>query len=106
MYWGTGSTLGFLTLLGYLAFTIGAVLLWRNRGVYYVWAHDEFGEVRRSLSRYTVIGPFYGLREESRLKVVPLQCLSSLSRFPRRHVPLALVFLAIGVVLFALDFFF
>lgn len=105
MYWGTGSTLGVLTLLGYLAFTIGAALIWRNRGVYYVWAHDEFGAVRRSLSRYTVIGPFYSRREESRLKIVPLQCLTSLSRFPRRHVQLAFVLLSIGVLLFALDFF-
>jgi len=105
MYWGAGSALGFLTLLGYLAFAIGAALIWRNRGVYYVWAHEEFGEVRRSLSRYTVIGPFYGLREESRLKVVPMQCLTSLSRFPRRHVHLGFVLLSIGVLLFALDFF-
>lgn len=105
MFWGAGSGLGFLTLIGYLACSIGAALIWRNRGVYYGWAQDEFGEVRRSLSRYTVIGPFYGRREESRLKVVPLQCLTSLSRFPRRHVPLAFVLLAIGVFLFVLDFF-
>ena len=105
MYWGAGSTLGLLTLLGYLAFTVGAALIWRNRGVYYVWVLDEFGAVRRSLSRYTVIGPFYGRREESRLKVVPLQCLTALSRLPRRHVDPAFILLAIGVVLFALDFF-
>lgn len=105
MYWGAGSALGVLTLLGYLAFTVGAALIWRNRSIFYVWADDEFGAVRRSLSRYTVIGPFYGRREEPLPKVVALQCLTSLSRFPRRHVHAAFVLLSIGVVLFFLDFF-
>lgn len=105
MYWGAGSTLGLLTLLGYLAFTIGAALIWRNRGIFSGWAHDELGAVRRSFSRYIVIGPFYGRREESRLKVVPLQCLSSLSRLPRGHVHAAFILLSIGAILFVLDFF-
>jgi len=105
MYWGAGPALGLLTLLGYVAFTVGAALFWRNRSYLSIWAHDEFGAFRRSLSRYTVVGPFYGRREESRLKVVPLQCFSSLSRFPRRHINPAFLLLFLGAVLFVLDFF-
>jgi hypothetical protein len=105
MYWGAGPALGLLTLLGYVAFTIGAALVWRNRDDFSVWVHDEFGAFRRSLSRYTVIGPFYGLREESRLKAVPSQFFRSLRRFPRRHINLAFILLFLGVVLFFLDFF-
>ena len=59
MYWGSGPGLGLLTLLGYVAFTIGAALVWQNRDDVWVWVHDEFGAFRRSLSRYTVVGPFY-----------------------------------------------
>src|ERR1700720_3223170 len=105
MYWGTGSGLGLLTLLGYVAFTIGAALVWRKRDDFSSWAHDEFGAFRRSLSRYTVIGPFYGLREESRFKAVPSQFVRSLSRFPRRHINPAFILLFLGAVLFVLDFF-
>jgi hypothetical protein len=105
MYWGAGPGLGLLTLLGYVAFSIGAALLWRKRNDFSVWAHDEFGAFRRSLSRYTVIGPFYGVRVESRLKVVPTQFFSSLSRFPRRHIHPAFVLLFLGIALFFLDFF-
>jgi hypothetical protein len=105
MYWGAGSGLGLLTVLGYVAFTIGAALVWRKRGDYSVWAHDEFGAFRRSLSRYTVIGPFYGLRVESRFKAVPSQFFRSLSRFPRRHIPPAFILLFLGAILFVLDFF-
>ncbi len=76
MYWGSGPGLGLLTLLGYFAFALGAALAWRKRDDFFVWAHDEFGAFRRSLSRYTVIGPFYSIREESRLKAVPSQFLS------------------------------
>lgn len=105
MYWGAGPALGLLTFLGYIVFAVGAALMWRNRGDFFIWAHDEFGAFRRSLSRYTVVGPFYGLREESRLKAVPQQCLSSLGRFPRRHANLAFILLSLGVALFILDFF-
>lgn len=105
MYWGSGAGLGLLTLLGYVAFAIGAVLVWQNRDDVWVWIHDEFGAFRRSLSRYTVIGPFYGLREESRLKAVPSQFFSSLRRFPRRRVNPAFILLFLGAVLFVLDFF-
>lgn len=105
MYWGAGSALGLLTVLGYIVFSAGAALVWRNRGDFSIWVQDEFGVFRRSLSRYTVIGPFYGLREESRLKVVPSELLRSLSRFPRRRIHPAFVLLFLGIVLFALDFF-
>ncbi len=105
MYWGAGPTLGLLTFLGYLAFTIGAGLVWRKRTDFFVWAYDEFGAFRRSLSRYTVVGPFYGIREESRLKAVPVQFITSLSRFPRRQIHPAFVLLFLGAVLFFLDFF-
>ncbi len=105
MYWGAGPGLGLLTLLGYVAFAIGAALVWRNRDDFSVWVHDEFGAFRRSLSRYTVIGPFYGLREESRLKTVPSQFFLSLRRLPRRHIPPAFILLFLGAVLFVLDFF-
>jgi len=105
MYWGAGPALGLLTLLGYLAFTLGATLFWRKRSHVAVWAYDEFGAFRRSLSRYVVVGPFYGRREESRLKVVPMQCLSSLSRFPRHHINVAFLLFFFGAVLFVLDFF-
>ena len=105
MYWGTGSTLGFLAVLGYIIFTVGAALVWRNRGDLSVWAQDEFGMFRRSFSRYTVIGPFYGLREESRLKCLPSQFVASLRRFPRRRIHPAFVLLFLGTILFVLDFF-
>jgi len=105
MYWGSGPGLGLLTLLGYAAFTIGAALAWRNRDDFSVWVHDEFGAFRRSLSRYTVIGPFYGVREESRLKAVPSQFVRSLSRFPRRKINPAFLLLFLGAILLFLDFF-
>jgi hypothetical protein len=105
MYWGAGPALGLLALVGYAVFMLGAALIWRRRSYVSIWAHDEFGAVRRSLSRYVVVGPFYGRREESRLKVVPMQCLTSLSRFPRRHIDVAFLLLFLGTVLFVLDFF-
>lgn len=105
MYWGAGPGLGLLTLLGYITFAVGAALAWRKRDDFFVWAHDEIGAFRRSLSRYTVIGPFYVPREDSRLKAVPSQFINSLSRFPRRHVNPAFILLFLGVVLLVLDFF-
>jgi hypothetical protein len=105
MYWGAGPSLGLLTLLGYWAFAAGAFLVWRKREDFSAWAHDEFSAFRRCFSRYTVIGPFYGPREESRLKAVPSQFVISLSRFPRRQINPAFLLLFLGVVLFFLDFF-
>jgi hypothetical protein len=83
MYWGEGSTLGLLTFLGYLVFVFGAAVVWRGRDEVSVWIHDEAGSVRRSFSRYTVIGPFYGPREDSRLE----GRARSLRAFPAAHSP-------------------
>ncbi|MGB8473407.1 MAG: hypothetical protein WCE61_04895 [Candidatus Acidiferrum sp.] len=105
MYWGSGPALGLLTLLGYVLFAVGAVLVWRKRDDFSMWAYDEFGAFRRRLSRYTVIGPFYSVKEESRLRAVPSQFISSLSRFPRRHINPAFFLLFLGIALFFLDFF-
>jgi hypothetical protein len=105
MYWGAGSALGLLTFLGYAVFVIGAALLWRSREDLSVWAHDEVGAFRRNLSRHTAIGPFYGLREESRLKTLPSCFVRSLSRMPRRRIHPGAILLLIGPLLLLLDFF-
>jgi hypothetical protein len=105
MYWGAGSALGLLTFLGYAVFLIGAAIVWRNRDDFSVWIHDEASALRRNLSRHTVVGPFYGLREESRLKVIPSQFLGSFSRIPHRSINRGGVLLLIGALLFLLDFF-
>jgi hypothetical protein len=104
-HWGTGPELGLLTLLGYVVVLLGAALLWRNRGEVFVWMIDEAGDFRRNLSRYTAIGPFYGIRSESRLKVVPAGFMRSIARFPRNSVQLASVLLFLGSALVILDFF-
>ena len=105
MYWGAGPALGLLTLLGYVAFAVGAALMWRNRGDFSIWVHDEFGAFRRSLSRYTVIGPFYGLRGESRLKAVPACVVGSLRRIPRSPITGGMILVFLGPALVLLDFF-
>jgi hypothetical protein len=106
MYWGEGSTLGLLTFLGYLVFVFGAALVWRGRDEVSVWIHDEAGAVRRSFSRYTVVGPFYGPREESRLKAVPACFVGSLRRIPRRRpVTGGMILVFLGPMLVLLDFF-
>lgn len=105
MNWGAGPALGLLTALGYVVFAIGAALAWRNRSALSIWAHDEIGLLRRSFSRYTAIGPFYGVREGSRLKSIPAQFAGSLRRFPRHRVHAALVLIFLGAILFVLDFF-
>ena len=105
MHWGAGPTLGLFAVLGYIVFFAGAALMWRKRAAFSIWAHDEFGMFRRNLSRYTVVGPFYSLREESRLKSISSQFVGSLGRFPARNVYLAFALLLLGAVLFLLDFF-
>jgi len=104
-HWGAGSQLGLLTLLGYIVVVLGAALLWRNRGVVFVWVLDEVGAFRRNLSRYTAVGPFYGIRSESRLKAVPAGFLRSIARFPLSRVQLASLLLFLGSALLILDFF-
>ena len=107
MYWGAGQELGLLTILGYVAFVAGLAIMWRGRDVVYVWIHEELGDVRRSfLMRYTVVGPFYGPRDESRLKTVPSYVARSMRRIPRSPVTAAFFLLFLGPLLFLLDFFF
>src|SRR2546423_2924117 len=106
MYWGAGPELGLLTIIGYAAFVAGLVIIWRGRDDVSVWIHEEVGDVRRSfLSRYTVVGPFYGVREESRLKTVPSYFARSMRRIPRSPVTAAAFLLFLGPLLFVLDFF-
>jgi hypothetical protein len=106
MHWGSGHELGFLTLLGYLSFVFGALLVWRGRDHIYVWVHDEVGAYRRTLSRYIPIGPFYGPREESRLKIIPFQMVRTLSAIPRSRYSYGAFLMFLGPLLVMLDFFF
>lgn len=103
--WGAGPELGLLTLLGYLTVLLGALILWRNRGEVFVWVLDEMGTFRRSLSRHTALGPFYGVRSESRLKLLPLTFIQSLGRRPHVRIQIAGFLVFLGSALFLLDFF-
>jgi hypothetical protein len=105
MYWGAGPALGFLTLLGYLSFVGGALLVWRGRDAIYVWVHDEVRIYQRHLSRYTPAGPFYSRREESRLKVIPTEMVRTLSCLPRSRYTYGACLMALGPLLVLLDFF-
>lgn len=105
MYWGAGPGLGVFSVLGYIAFVTGAVLVWRNRQDFSTWVYDEIGSVRRSFSRHTVVGPFYGLREESRLRSIPACFVRSLGRIPRSTINRGAILLLIGPLLLLLDFF-
>jgi hypothetical protein len=105
MYWGAGSALGLLTFLGYVLLAMGAARVWRNRDDFSVWVQDEISIFRRTFSRYTPVGPFYSLREESRFKAIPTSFIGSLSRLPRSRVNGGAALLMIGLLLFLLDFF-
>jgi hypothetical protein len=106
MNWGEGSALGILTFIGYVLFLFGAALVWRGRDEVFLWIHDEACAVRRSFSRYTAVGPFYGPRPESRLIAVPASFVGSLRRIPRRSPVSGGMFLAfLGPLLVLLDFF-
>jgi hypothetical protein len=105
MYWGSGSGLGLLTFLGYFLLATGAFLVWRNRDDFSVWFHDEISVLRRSFSRYTPVGPFYIVREESRFKAIPNSFVRNLTRLPRSRFNGAAVLLTFGALLFLLDFF-
>ena len=102
---GLGAGLGFLTLLGYLAFVAGAALVWRGRDDIYIWVHDEVRAYRRHLSRYTPVGPFYSPRPESRLKVIPTEMVRTLSCIPRSRYVYAATLLILGPLLVLLDLF-
>jgi hypothetical protein len=105
MYWGAGPELGLLTCIGYLLLAMGSALVWRNRGDFSVWMHDEISIFRRTFSRYTPVGPFYMLREESRFKAIPTSFIRNLTRLPRSRFNGAAALLMIGMLLFLLDFF-
>ena len=105
MYWGAGPQLGLLTCIGYLLLAMGAALVWRNRGDFSIWMHDEISIFRRTFSRYTPVGPFYMLREESRFKAIPTSFIRNLTRLPRSRFNGAAALLSLGLLLFLLDFF-
>ena len=105
MYWGAGPELGLLTFIGYVFFAMGAAIVWLSRADLSIWAEDELSAFRRNLSRHTAVGPFYSLREESRLKLIPSEFFRSLHRLPRRRIPPAVILLLIGLLLLLLDFF-
>jgi hypothetical protein len=105
MYWGSGPELGLLTTSGYLFFLAGAATMWRRRWDFFIWFHDELSFFRRNFSRYTPAGPFYTLREESRLRAIPDSFFGSITRFPRRRVNGAAILFFLGFLLFLLDFF-
>jgi hypothetical protein len=105
MYWGQGSTLGLLTFVGYLLFMSGATLVWRGRSDFVVWIEDELCAARRSFSRYTVVGPFYGPRPDSRLKAVPVSFARSVRRIPRNAITGGMFLAFLGPLLVLLDFF-
>ena len=105
MHWGAGPELGLLTFLGYLLLAMGALLVWRSRDDFSVWFQDEISVLRRSFSRYTPVGPFYALREESRIKAIPTSFVRNLTRLPRSRFNSAAALLTVGMILFLLDFF-
>ena len=105
MYWGQGSTIGLLTFVGYLFFMSGVALVWRGRDEVSVWIQDETSAVRRSFSRYTAVGPFYGPRPDSRLKAVPATFLHSIRRIPLNTSSGGMILAFLGPLLVLLDFF-
>jgi hypothetical protein len=105
MIWGGGSALGFLAVVGYTVFSSGAILLWLNRVDLPTWINDEFGAVRRSVIRYAVSGSGHGLREEIACKACPTGFSRSLGRLMRRRINRGAILLAVGPLLFILDFF-
>jgi hypothetical protein len=105
MIWGAGSALGLLAILGYTVFVSGAILLWFNRLDVPTWINDEFSVVRRSVIRYAVSGTGHGLREEVACKAFPTGFSRSLARPRRRRINRGAILLAIGPLLFLLDFF-
>lgn len=104
-YWGSGPALGFLTLFGYTAFVVGAIVLWRGREAISLWLDDEASWLRRNLSRHEPLGPFYSPREESGLRATPTHLARTLGRVRRSRLTWAAVLLLLGPLLIVLDFF-
>ena len=103
MFWGAGSALGFLAVLGYVVFVCGAVLLWLNRLDVPIWVHDELGAVRRSLIRHAVSCRFHGLREEVACTAKPTGFIRRLARQSRRRINRGTILLTVGLLLLFLD---
>jgi len=104
MFWGSGSALGFLALVGYGLFGVGSILLWHNRLQVPTWMRDEIGAIRRRLIRHAVTGCPAGLREETRFKFTSASFLRRLGRLARRRINRGAILLTLGLVLFFLDF--
>jgi hypothetical protein len=104
MHWGPGSTLGLLALVGYAVSVCGAIVLWANRLDVPIWMHDEVGAVRRKVVRHAVSGFSRGLREEISCKACPTCFIRSLERRSRRRINRGAILLAVGPLLFLLDF--
>jgi len=93
-----------LALIGYAVSVCGAVMLWAHRIEVPIWVHDEVGAVRRKVVRHAVTGPGRGLREETSCKACPTCFMRSLGRPSRRKINRGAILLAIGPLLFLLDF--
>ena len=104
MYWAPGSALGLLAIAGYAVFVCGAIVLWTNRLDVPTWVHDEVGAVRRKVVRHAVVGSSRGLREEVACKACPTCFCRNLARPSRRRINCGAILLAIGPLLFLLDF--
>ena len=104
-YWGSGTTLGFLTVLGYAITLSGALYLWRYRHEFSFWVENEVSMFRRNLSRYVPSGPFYERRATSRLVVIPTSFVRTMVHLPERRFSWGAFLLCLGVLLCALDFF-
>jgi hypothetical protein len=105
MFWGPGSALGVLAVLGYVVFAIGAILLWSDRNNVPIWVHDEVGAIRRKLVRRVAGGRFASLREESGFKMTPARFFRQLGRMPRRRINRGAILLVVGPLLMLLDLF-
>lgn len=105
VYWGSGSTIGFLACLGYLFCVAGGLYLWRNREEFSFWINNEVSVFRQNLSRYVPAGPFYERRATSRLVVIPTSFVRTVVHLPHRRFSWGAFLLVVGLVLFALDFF-
>ncbi len=93
-----------LALIGYAVSVCGAVMLWAHRIEVPIWVHDEVGAVRRKVVRHAVSGLGRGLREETSCKACPTCFMRSLGRPSRRKINRGAILLAIGPLLFLLDF--
>ena len=80
-------------------------MLWTNRLDVPIWVHDEVGAVRRKVVRHAAVsGLGRGLREEISCKACPTCFIRSLARPSRRKINRGAILLAIGPLLFILDF--